>query len=350
MIRNMLQMSNVGSYPPVFRQLNGEGVHPPQQMMAQLKKNNYSMEDTSTTTQEDSVPIPMVDLECLSLHKLGDACKNWGLFRLVNHGIPSTLLTKLQYHAKMLFGLSFESKQALITNPMSYFWGTPALTPSGTALNPAASTSTMNWLEGFNVPLTQLPHFHSEHPMLHCFRLLLEEYGRHLSRIATTLFESMAKNLDLDPKQSESKLDESTAFIRVYRYPPRRSLAGEAWGMIPHTDSSVLSIVNQDHVGGLEIFKDNKWHLVNPIPNTLVVHIGDMMQAISDDEYMSVKHRVRVKKQEERLSICYFVFPAEESVIHSSKYKPFTYKDFQEQVQKDTRTLGYKVGLQRFKA
>ncbi|MBA0557979.1 hypothetical protein Golob_015020, partial [Gossypium lobatum] len=26
----------------------------------------------------------------------------------------------------------------------------------------------------------------------------------------------MAKNLDLDPKQSESKLDESTAFIRVY--------------------------------------------------------------------------------------------------------------------------------------
>ncbi|MBA0587567.1 hypothetical protein Gorai_000693 [Gossypium raimondii] len=160
----------------------------------------------------------------------------------------------------------------------------------------------------------------------------------------------MAKNLDLDPKQSESKLDESTALIRVYRYPPRRSLAGEAWGMIPHTDSSVLSIVNQDHVGGLEIFKDNKWHLVNPIPNTLIVHIGDMMQAISDDEYMSVKHRVRVKKQEERLSICYFVFPAEESVIHSSKYKPFTYKDFQEQVQKDTRTLGYKVGLQRFKA
>ncbi|KAE8674864.1 hypothetical protein F3Y22_tig00111708pilonHSYRG00095 [Hibiscus syriacus] len=328
----MLEMSNVGSYPPVFRQLNA--VFPQQ--------NSYSIEDT-----QDSVPVPMVDLQWLSLHKLDETCKKWGIFRLVNHGIPSTLLTKLQHHANMLFSLSFESKQALITNPMSYFWGTPALTSSGTALNGASPN--LNWLEGFNVPLSQLPQFQSEDPLLHGFRLLLEEYGRHLSRIATTLFESMAKNLDLDPKQSESMLKESTGFIRVYRYPPLPYKAGEAWGMIPHTDSSVLSIVNQDHVGGLEIFKDNKWLLVNPIPNTLVVHIGDMMQAISDDEYMGVKHRVRVKTQEERLSICYFVFPAEDSVIHSSKYKPFTYKDFQEQVQRDTLSLGYKVGLQRFK-
>ncbi|GMI97173.1 Gibberellin 2-oxidase 9 [Hibiscus trionum] len=327
-------MRNLGSYPPVFRQLNS--------VLPQPKSYSISMDDTHV-----SVPVPTVDLQCLSRHKLGEACENWGIFRLANHGIPSTLLTKLQHHAKMLFSLSFESKQALMTNPVSYFWGTPALTSSGTALKSASSN--MNWLEGLNVPLSQLPQFQSEDPLLHCFRLLLEEYGRHLSRIATTLFQSMAKNLDLDPEQSECMLDESTGFIRVYRYPPHRSIAGEAWGMIPHTDSSVLSIVNQDQVGGLEICKDNKWILVDPIPNTLIVHIGDMMQAISGDRYASLRHRVRVKKQEERLSICYFVFPAEDSVIRSSKYKPFTYKEFQQQVQKDTSTVGYKVGLQRFK-
>lgn len=108
-------------------------------------------------------------------------------------------------------------------------------------------------------------------------RHLVDEYGRHLGRIATTLFEAMAENLNLGPKQSECKLEESTGFIRVYRYPPG-SKAGEAWGMIAHTDSSVLSIVNQDQVRGLEICKDNKWLPVNPIPGTLIVHIGDMMQ------------------------------------------------------------------------
>ncbi|KAE8693051.1 protein YLS7-like [Hibiscus syriacus] len=234
----LLEMSKVGSYPPVFRQLNSIVLPQPK---------SYSIEDT-----QDSVPVPMVDLQCLTLHKLDETCKNWGIFRLVNHGIPSTLLTKLQRHANMPFSLSFESKQALITNPMSYFWGTPALTSSGTALNGASSN--LNWLEDFNVPQSQLPQLQSQDPLLHCFRLLLEEYGRHLSIIATTLFESMAKNLD----RSKSMLKESTGFVRVYRYPPLLSIAGEAQGMIPHTDSSLLSIVNQDHVGGLEIFKDNK--------------------------------------------------------------------------------------------
>ncbi|XVF46769.1 hypothetical protein PTKIN_Ptkin03bG0055100 [Pterospermum kingtungense] len=326
----MSEMSNLESYPPVFRNLNSAD--------PQIAERKNSMEDI-----QDSAPVPVVDFQCLSPDNLGEACKDWGIFRLVNHGIPTSLLSKLEDHARKLFSLSFESKQALLTSPyMSYFWGTPALTPSGAALRGALN---MNCLEGLNVPLSQLPQFQPEDPVLDCFRLLLEEYGSHLSRIATTLFEAMAKNLNLAPKQSESKLAESTGFIRVYRYPP----SGEAWGMMAHTDSSVLSIVNQDQVGGLEIFKDNRWFLVNPIPNTLLVHIGDVMQAISNDEYISVEHRVRVKKEEERFSICYFVFPANGSVIRSSKYKPFTYADFQEQVQKDTKTLGYKVGLQRFK-
>jgi len=62
-----------------------------------------------------------------------------------------------------------------------------------------------------------------------------------------------------------------------------------------------------------------------------------------------VKHRVKVNKEKERFSICYFVFPAEGSVIQSSKYRPFTYSDFQAQVQQDVKTLGFKVGLERFK-
>ncbi|KAL4333383.1 hypothetical protein GQ457_07G042330 [Hibiscus cannabinus] len=308
------------SYPPVFRHLTGTASPPP-------------------APSSSSVRIPVVDLESLSLEKLGEACKEWGVFRLLNHGIPPTLLAKLEEQVKVLFSLSFHSKQTL-----SYFWGTPVpvpvLTPSHS--RDAALPLCFNWLEGINVPLTQLPHFHSHHPMLEDFRHSLEEYGRHLSRIATSLFEAMVKNLNLCPKQSESSLDESTGFIRLYRYPPRTSV-DEACGMMEHTDSSLLSIVNQDQVGGLEIFKDNKWLLVNPISDTLLVH------AISDDRYTSVKHRVRVKQQEERLSICYFVFPAKGSVVRSSTYKPFTYSDFQKQVQNDTNTLGYKLGLQTFK-
>jgi len=65
---------------------------------------------------------------------LEEACKYWSLFRLVNHGVPSTLLTKLHDQAKQFFSLSFESKQASCSaNPVTYFWGTPAPTPSDQA-------------------------------------------------------------------------------------------------------------------------------------------------------------------------------------------------------------------------
>lgn len=69
---------------------------------------------------------------------------------------------------------------------------------------------------------------------------------------------------------------------------------------------------------------------------------------MSNDEYKSAVHRVTLSKNHERLSLGYFVFPAKDGMIRSSKYRPFTYTDFQASVQQDINTLGYKVGLDRF--
>ncbi|KAM5583201.1 gibberellin 2-beta-dioxygenase 6 [Rosa sericea] len=331
------------SYPPPFRNL----LQPPLSSPAQILDSGWGA--------LNSDPIPVVDLQCLELGDcklLEEPCKQWGLFRLANHGVPESLLSQVQDYTRTLFSLTFESKQALITSPLSYFWGTPALTPTGAALS-AEKLQNINLVEGLNVPLSQLPRFQTDDPRIASFCHVLEEYGRHLARIGRTLFEDMSKNLSLDPIEYESNLSESTGLVRVYRYPQWPSKYKKenksAWGMDVHTDSSVLSILNQDDVGGLEVLKDNQWFTVKPIPNTLVVNLGDMMQAISDDEYTSVKHRVKVNEYRERISICYFVFPGENSVIRSSNYKPFTYRDFQEQVQKDIKTVGYKVGLNRFK-
>lgn len=107
--------------------------------------------------------------------------------------------------------------------------------------------------------------------------VLLEEYGRHMGRLAKTLFEAMVKNLNLGSEKSNYNLSESTAYVRIYRYPSFPETA-EAVGMELHTDSSVLSILNPDEVGGLELLKDGKWFEVKPIPGTMIVNLGDMMQ------------------------------------------------------------------------
>lgn len=109
----------------------------------------------------------------------------------------------------------------------------------------------------------------------------MEEYGKHITRIAVSLFEAIAQtlNLELSGDRRSEYLLESTGLIRVYRYPRSSGkVAGEALGMEVHTDSSVISILKEDDIGGLEIMKDEEWFRVKPVANTLVVNLGDMMQ------------------------------------------------------------------------
>jgi isopenicillin N synthase-like dioxygenase len=49
---------------------------------------------------------------------------------------------------------------------------------------------------------------------------------------------------------------------------------------------------------------------VRPVEGTLVVNLGDMMQAMSGGAYLSVEHRVVAPPLEtERMSFCYFALP-----------------------------------------
>ena len=154
-------MNNLESYPPALRHLSHHHHH--------CTPNLDPDEPDDPIPDPD--PVPVIDLECLDQdkEKLEDACKDWGLFRLVNHGVPLTLLKQLQDQAKELFSMPYESKHASCSaSPVTYFWGTPALTPSGTALT--RGPKNFNWVEGFDVPLSQLSQFQPQLPTLESTR------------------------------------------------------------------------------------------------------------------------------------------------------------------------------------
>lgn len=160
----MAEISNFESYPPLI-------LHHLKSM-----SNGESSQTGNKTDPDDDIheccymddPIPVIDFLCLDPDKLGETCKEWGVFRLVNHGVPVCLLTQIQEHAKMLFSLSFESKQELFNSPLSYFWGTPALTPSGTAL--FGGRPSISLVEGISFQLNEISSSQAENPMLETFR------------------------------------------------------------------------------------------------------------------------------------------------------------------------------------
>ncbi|URE48373.1 2OG-Fe(II) oxygenase superfamily [Musa troglodytarum] len=317
------------SYPPVFLQPSGAGLLP-----------------ASPCTSAAVIDVPVLDLHRLDPVGLRGACRDWGLFRLVHHGIPPPLSAALQAQARDLLSLPFDAKRARFCFPgLAYFWGTPALT---------LHVKDLNWLEGLHIPLGRLSSSSSaaEFDGLETFWSLVDEYKQHLARIARTLFEAMAADLKLDAGLSASYLNEHDGTFRIYRY-PKCARADDYFAMEAHTDSSVLSIVNQDDVGGLQVLRGGGWSCVEPIADTLIVNLGDIMQASisfsDDDQYKSVEHRVRVNRSKERISLCYFGFPMEDGVISSSRYREFTYREFKEQVQEDIKLSGAKVGLRRFR-
>uniref|UniRef100_A0ACD5XA33 Uncharacterized protein n=1 Tax=Avena sativa TaxID=4498 RepID=A0ACD5XA33_AVESA len=293
----------------------------------------------------EELQLPTLDLEHDELtEQLVAACRDPGVFRLVNHGVPCDLTARLFRLTRGLLELEPASK----SNLPGYFWGTPAL---------SLRVKELNWVEGLHVDaaLTSPAAEGDEAGDAYsAFRkVVTDEYVPHMARIARKLFDALA---GVDAEQRTSYLEERGGTFRAYRYPARDPAAAVQYmGMEPHTDSSVLSILNQDLVGGLQVLRDGSagWRRVRPVEGTLVVNLGDMMQAMSGDAYRSAVHRVVAPSSPgtERMSLCYFAFPEEDAVIchPSGCYRGFSYREFREQVQADIKATGAKVGLARFR-
>ncbi|CAN0902160.1 Gibberellin 2-beta-dioxygenase 8 [Linum grandiflorum] len=336
------------SYPPAFRR--------------QQPTTTTTIEQTSPPPPPPKVVAPpVIDLENLDMEILRKACKEWGVFRVVNHGVPTSLIRQLKSVCKDFFHQPYESKLEASAAAAGdgdgggkslYFWGSPALTSSGSLVE----RKEVDWLEGVHFGgLSQLRSSSTSDrqpspvsdPVFGSLRTRVGEYGEHAGRIAKKLAEAMGELLGVG--DCSAYVSESTGIVRVYRYPqaPDHTVAG----MHAHTDSTSVSIVlEDDKVSGFEFIKDGNWLTLEPVPDSVLIHFGDVIQAVSNDEFKSLMHKVKVKRcNEDRISICYFVSPDEGKTIESSKYKPFTYKEFHQQVIEDTKNLGVKVGLERFK-
>nr|CAD1837220.1 unnamed protein product [Ananas comosus var. bracteatus] len=84
-----------------------------------------------------------------------------------------------------------------------------------------------------------------------------------------------------------------------------------AIGTSPHSDSGFLTVLLQDHIGGLQILHDGEWVDVAPIPGALVVNMLlfflHALQLITNDKFKSVEHRVLAKNTGPRVSVaCFF--------------------------------------------
>ncbi|KAM7505896.1 hypothetical protein LguiB_004800 [Lonicera macranthoides] len=257
--------------------------------------------------------VPIIDMESLlsgdsnsmelELKKLDSACKQWGFFQLIKHGVSSSVVEKVKMETQEFFKLPMEEKKR-------YWQKEGDIEGFGQAFV-VSEEQKLDWADIFFLA-TLPPHFRKPHlfPMLPLpFRETLEVYVAELKSLAMKMLECLAKALKMKAEDMKTLFEEGMQSMRMNYYPPCPQ-PEKVIGLTPHSDSVGLTILLQlNEMDGLQIKKDGNWVPVKPLPNAFIINIGDILEIVTNGTYRSIEHRAMVNSAKERLSIATFCNP-----------------------------------------
>ncbi|KAF2291434.1 hypothetical protein GH714_024046 [Hevea brasiliensis] len=266
-------------------------------------------------------------------HLIVDASQKWGMFQIINHGIPEEIMNQFKSVGKEFFELPQEEKEVYAKKP-----GT--MEGYGTSLQREIQAK-KGWVDHLFhkiwPPSVINYKFWPKNPP--SYRKANEEYVKNLHGVVDRLFKSLSKGLGLEENELKEAAggNELVYLLKINYYPPcpRPDLA---LGVVAHTDMSCITILVPNDVQGLQAYRDGHWYDVKCIPNALIIHIGDQIEILSNGKYKSVLHRTTVNKDKARMSWPVFLEPPTDFEVgpHSKlvneenppKYKTKKYGDY----------------------
>ncbi|KAH6715586.1 2og-Fe oxygenase family protein [Leptodontidium sp. MPI-SDFR-AT-0119] len=169
-------------------------------------------------------------------------------------------------------------------------------------------------------------------------------YWRATLGLARHLTRSFSLALSLPETYLDPKITYPDAGIGLNYYPsipPSTSGLEEQVSIGSHTDFQLFTILWQDSNGGLQVLnREGEWINAAPIEGTFVINIGDYLQRITNDRYISTVHRARNLSGKERISMpMFFGFNLNETCgvldscvdeEHPRNYEPISCKEWVE--------------------
>ncbi|KAG6769594.1 hypothetical protein POTOM_025244 [Populus tomentosa] len=283
-----------------------------------LSKNNFS--------PPQDVNIPVIDFQNVfsddqrlrdeALRDIYSACREWGFFQVVNHGVSHELMKRTSEVWREFFNLPVEVKQEYANTPATYEgYGSRLGVEKGAILD---------WSDYFflNYMPVSLRNQNKWPATPASCRELVAEYGSEVVKLCGKLMKVFSMNLGLEEDSLLNAFggeENVGAGLRVNYYPkcPQPDLT---LGLSPHSDPGGMTLLLPDeNVAGLQVCRKGSWLTVKPIPNAFIINIGDQLQVLSNAIYQSVEHRVIVNSNSDRVSLALFYNPKSDSVIEPSK-------------------------------
>nr|CAB3448467.1 unnamed protein product [Digitaria exilis] len=272
--------------------------------------------------------IPVVDIspfllpnqqhkqqECLEAVRA--AASDWGVMHIAGHGIPGELMDSLRAAGSGFFALPIDAKEAYANDPAA-----GRLQGYGSRL--ATNASGQREWEDYLFHLLHPDHL-ADHSLWPAhppgYVAATREFGRRIREVASALLAILSVGL-LGPatntrleEELTAKGEEDLLLQLKINYYPRCPQPELAVGVEAHTDVSALSFILHNGVPGLQVRHDGRWVTARDEPGTIVVHVGDALEILSNGRYTSVLHRGLVNRDAVRVSWVVFCEPPPEAVL-----------------------------------
>nr|DAC76718.1 TPA_exp: Fe(II)/2OG-dependent dioxygenase [Metarhizium majus ARSEF 297] len=317
----------------------------PETMQLRLASGNGPVTRTVLRTPlRDALPseVPLIDISPIFSTSVADrkavACKihdaatNIGFFYIQNHRVPSRD-TDMAYSASLDFfrqDMEAKMKADAKKGPFDSGYrgpGTQRVNPDeGADLRETYSILYDPMLDPTVPDPARIPEpasrflhlgrapFESTDTLPH-FKDAFVRYFQACLALARALTRTFALSLDLPESAFDSKVQYPDASLEINFYPPISTGHAVSAPADPdtrvsigsHTDFLLFTILWQDSNGGLQVLnREGQWIRASPVEGTFVVNIGDYLQRITNDKYVSTVHRAQNWSGRQRVSMPFF--------------------------------------------
>ncbi|KAK6929373.1 LOW QUALITY PROTEIN: Isopenicillin N synthase-like, Fe(2+) 2OG dioxygenase domain [Dillenia turbinata] len=290
-----------------------------------------------------SSEIPVISLSSLAngdeneRRKLDFACTNWGFFRVMDHGIKEELRHNVKTAVAKFYDLPFEEKKkyAVDANDVQGYGQAYVV----------SDKQKLDWCDQM-ILKTRPPEYRDMKfwpTSIPGFQEAVEQYSAEIHTVSQEIIAHLSLLMRMDRDSLKRQHGELMQAMRLNYY-PTCSRPDLVLGVGPHSDSDIITLLLQDdEICGLQIRHKGGWVPVKPIPNSIVVNIGDVMevhvnkyldppifytwknsgnahayvfnfdiwasQVWSNGKYKSIEHRATTNPEKARISIATFVMP-----------------------------------------
>ena len=289
--------------------------------------------------------IPVIDISPLhnesdsALKSVGKvlraASETDGFFYIAGHGVDTNVISSTFETAKQFFSMPKEKKAEIkMSDTHRGFLSVGESTMEG--YNNADQKESFIW--GIDEDFDDLSS--EDQNQLHApnrwpnepaeMRSVLNTFFDEVHKCSWKILRALAVSLDESPNFFTRNFNCPTSRGSLIYYPATDEKSN-GYGVSPHSDFGCLSMLLQGGPGLSAQSADGSWYEVNPIPNTFVANIGDLLSRWSNGRFRSVPHFVVNKGGQARYSLVVFVDPDSHTVIdpilhngEAAQFEPIT--------------------------